>query len=161
MKKITPDKFHFNDVVLYAKCWYERTDNVFEDLKKCLEHDNKYNIWPGIKPRDICKYMLMCLEEIYSFLDEDDKKNNFWLCSHSSFLDQIEHRIHFYENTYEEAIVYTVLGILRCLTKEQIELIPPKYGKGMRRIGCMFRNEMPKSMTYAEMNRMAKKMFSE
>ena len=156
MKKITD--FPFNDIVLYAKGWYERTDNVFEDIKKCIKQDNHYNVWDGMSKRDICSLMLRCLDKIYSYLDEDDKKCQRWLYSHAAFLEKIEHNMNFYGNTYEEAIVYAVLSILAELTIDEIELKAPKYGKGYRRIGGMF-TDYPISMTYKEMNKIAQKAF--
>ena len=156
MEKITD--FAFNDVVLYSKGWYERTGDIFADLKACFEEDNRYNTWPGMTPRDICRLMLICLEKVYDHLDDEDKKNGRWLCSHAAFLDKIEHNMKFYENTYEEAIVYAVLSILGCMSRDEIELKKPVYGKGRRRIGEMFR-ATPKSMTYTEMNRRAAAVF--
>jgi hypothetical protein len=46
------------------------------------------------------------------------------------------------------------------MSKDQIELKKPVYGKGRRRIGLMFR-ETPKSMTYKEMNKIASRTFDE
>lgn len=156
MKKITD--FPFNDVVLYSKGWYERTNNIFDDIKKCIEEDNIYNTWDNMSPRDICSYMLRCLDKIYTYLDDNDKRNGRWLYSHAAFLDKIEHNMKFYNKTYEEAIVYTVLSILSELSVDEIELKKPKYGKGCRRIGGMFTN-YPISMTYTQMNKIAQKAF--
>lgn len=158
MKKIVD--FAFNDVVLYSKGWYERTGDIFEDIRKCLEEDNHYYVWPNMGRCDICRYMLMCLDKVYEHLDDEDRRNGCWLCSHAAFLDKINHYINFYEKTYEEAVVYTVLEVLSCMSKDQIELKKPVYGKGRRRIGLMFR-ETPKSMTYKEMNKIASKTFDE
>ena len=157
MEKITA--FSYNDVVLYAKGWYKRTDNVFDDIKECLKEDNVYNTWDNMSPRDICAYMLRCLDKIYGYLDDNDKKNGRWLCSHAAFLDEIEHKMKFYGNTYEEAIVYTVLSILQGLSIDEIELKAPKYGKGRRRMGGLFSN-YPISMTYKEMNKIAQLTFN-
>ncbi len=156
MKKITD--FPFNDVVLYSKGWYIRTDNIFDDIKKCIEEDNIYNTWDNMSPRDICSYMLRCLDKIYTYLDDNDKRNGRWLYSHAAFLDKIEHNMKFYNKTYEEAIVCTVLSILSELSVDEIELKKPKYGKGRRRMGGMFQN-YPISMTYTQMNKIAKKIF--
>lgn len=156
MKKITD--FPFNDVVLYSKGWYIRTDNIFDDIKKCIEEDNIYNTWDNMSPRDICSYMLRCLDKIYTYLDDNDKRNGRWLYSHAAFLDKIEHNMKFYNKTYEEAIVCTVLSILSELSVDEIELKKPKYGKGRRRMGGMFQN-YPISMTYTQMNKIAKKFF--
>lgn len=157
MKKIT--NFTYNDVVLYAKGWYQRTDNVFNDIKECIEEDNYYITWDKMSPKDICGHMLRCLDKIYDYLDNDDKKNGRWLCSHAAFLEKIEHNIKFYGNTYEEAIVYTVLSILAGLSVDEIELKAPKYGKGRRRIGGILGN-YPISMTYKEMNKLAQLSFN-
>ena len=156
MQKIT--NFRFNDIVLYAKGWYQRTDNIFEDIKKCIEEDNYYNVWNKMSERDICSVMLKCLDNIYEYLDDNDKKNGRWLYKHSAFLDKIEHNMKFWGNTYEEAIVYTILSILGELSVDEIELKKPKYGKGRRRLGGMF-NDYPISMTYKEMNKIAQKTF--
>lgn len=156
MKKIT--NFPFNDVVLYSKGWYERTNNIFDDIKKCIEEDNIYNTWDNMFPRDICSYMLRCLDKIYTYLDDNDKRNGRWLYSHAAFLDKIEHNMKFYNKTYEEAIVFTVLSILSELSVDEIELKKPKYGKGRRRMGGMFQN-YPISMTYTQMNKIVKKIF--
>lgn len=157
MEKIT--NFTYNDVVLYAKGWYQRTDNVFNDIKECIEEDNYYITWDKMSPKDICGHMLRCLDKIYDYLDDDDKKNGRWLCSHAAFLEKIEHNIKFYGNTYEEAIVYTVLSILAGLSVDEIELKAPKYGKGRRRIGGILSN-YPISMTYKEMNKLAQLSFN-
>ena len=158
MKKIVD--FPYNDIVLFAKGWYERTDDVFADIKACLEEDNRSSVWDNMSKHDICHHMMNCLDKIYEYLDDNDKRNNVWLCKHSAFLEQIRHRMDFYEMSYEEAIVYTVLSVLCGMTKDQIELKKPVYGKGRRRIGGLL-GTVPKSMTYREMNRMASKMFDD
>ena len=73
MEKIK--NFPFNDVVLYAKCWYERTDNVFDDIKKCIaswhEHmpDYKFINWNDSNfDWNICEFTKYCRENnLYAF----------------------------------------------------------------------------------------------
>ena len=45
------------------------------------------------------------------------------------------------------------------LTLEQIDLKKPVYGKGRLRMGTMFGNQRPISLTYTQMNMEAEKVF--
>ena len=55
---------------------------------------------------------------------------------------------------------YTViLDVMSQLTLEQIDLKKPVYGKGRLRMGTMFGNQRPISLTYTQMNREAEKVF--
>ena len=66
-----------------------------------------------------------------------------------------------YEFSRDRAIISTVLAILQNMSKDDIILNPPHYGKKERfRLGKLF-GAYPISQTYKEMNKIAKKTFSE
>jgi hypothetical protein len=67
----------------------------------------------------------------------------------------------FYNLDRDGATIQAVLNVLHTLSSEEIKLKRPVYSKKFPfRLGCYF-TKYPISMTYAEMNRKAIKMFSE
>ena len=145
--------FIYNDIVLYAKGWYEKTD-LYEDLGYFL---SKIYGWTPNRDDELAHFMLDILERIYEA--QDKKFSSGYLCSFVSFWNEVNRYSDIYECTYNRAIILLVLGRLQELTKDEIKLNPPHYGKKEPfRMGCLF-GKNPISMTYAEMNRRAQKVF--
>lgn len=157
MKKII--NYRFNDVALYCKGWYEHTDNFMGDLEKYIRMNDDYYYPPKMKDTDIMYYMLKALDIVYEHCTAEELKCRHLYHSHASFLEEVYHRIHFYNCSFEKAVCYIVYGILQGLDRNQIELNRPKYDKYHRYCGLF---SSPKNgMTYKEMYRHWDKRFSE
>lgn len=152
--------FTYNDIVLYAKGWYERSDNICDDLGYLL--DEIYG-WCPIEEDEVARYMLHVLDSLYDELQKDGvdiRLNGRWYGSHKRFEEEVRHRMVMYKQTRDKAIIYLVLSILQELTKDEIELKKPVYGKKCHfRMGQLFGGRFPISMTYTTMNKVASKMF--
>lgn len=147
------ENFTYNDIVLYAKGWYEKTD-LYEDLGYLL---SKIYGWTPKRDDELAYFMLDILERIYEA--QDKKFSSGYLCSFTSFWNEVNRYSDVYECTYNRAIILLVLGRLQGLTKDEIKLNPPHYGKKEHfRMGCLI-GKNPISMTYTEMNRRAQQMF--
>lgn len=147
--------FIYNDIVLYCKGWYERTD-LFEDLGYLL---SKIYGWTPKKDNELAHFMLHILDRIYE--EQNSKFSSGYLCSFASFWDEVNKYADIYECTYNRAVIFLVLGRLQALTKDEIKLNPPHYGKKEHfRMGRLL-GKYPISMTYTEMNRRAQKIFNE
>lgn len=153
MKQIVD--FIYNDIVLYAKGWYEKID-LYEDLGYLLS--KIYGCTPK-REDELAYFMLDILERIYEA--QDKKFSSGYLYSFASFWNEVNRYSDIYECTYNRAIILLVLSRLHELSKEEIKLNPPHFGKKEHfRMGMLF-GEWPKSMTYKEMNNRVAKLFKE
>ena len=153
MKQIVD--FIYNDIVLYAKGWYERID-LYEDLGYLL---SKIYGWTPKRDDELAYFMLNILERIYEA--QDKKFSSGYLCSFASFWNEVNRYSDIYECTYNRAIILLVLSRLQGLSGEEIKLNPPHFGKKEHfRMGMLF-GDWPKSMTYKEMNNRVAKLFKE
>lgn len=140
--------FLYNDIVLYAKGWYEKRD-IIGDLGYLISQIH-YN-YPKTE-KELAPYMLMVLDKLNNEMG-GNKHGYLW------FFNEVQKRIDIMYVSQEMAIIYVVLNELMSLSKDEIKLNPPHYGKKEHfRMGGTFGN-YPISMTYTEMNRIAKKMF--
>lgn len=147
--------FIYNDIVLYAKGLYKKVD-LYEDLGYLL---SKIYGWTPKRDDELAYFMLDILERIYEA--QDKKFSSGYLCSFASFWNEVNRYADIYECTYNRAIILLVLGRLQELSKEEIKLNPPHFGKKEHfRMGMLF-GEWPKSMTYKEMNNRVAKLFKE
>lgn len=76
------DKISISHVVMYCKGWYKRSENVFDDLRKCLAFDGYSSEF--FKDKDINRKLLSEVEKLqnpsitlYSFYD-DVLEENCW-----------------------------------------------------------------------------------
>jgi len=148
--------FTFNDIVLYAKGWYERSEDIVADLGYLL---SKIYGWAPKREHDVAMMMLRVLDKLYIELDLPRDTSARWYASHFQFEEEVEHRMSLYEYSRDKAIITLVLCILQELEMSEIELNAPHYGKKEHfRMGCLF-GKNPISMTYKEMNKRAEQMF--
>lgn len=150
--------FTYNDIVLYAKGWYERSNNICEDLDYLF---SKIYGWTSPREDEVSHRMMIVLDRLYEDADVNKiERNNCWYMSHSKFEDEVRKRISLYKNcTRDMAIILTVLSVLQGLSKEEIKLNRPHYGKSEHfRMGSLC-GKNPISMTYTEMNNRAIRMF--
>lgn len=148
--------FKFNDIVLYAKGWYKHSDDIDADLGYLL---SKIYGWTPTKVEDIAHFMLIILEHVYE--TQGKKFSSDYLCSFTSFWNELERYSNLYQCcTYNRAIILLVLSRLQELSKDEIKLNPPHFGKKEHfRLGMAF-GEYPISQTYKEMNRITQKFFN-
>lgn len=126
------NKFKLSHLVLYAKGWYKRTDNVWEDLKKILELDN----YTPFSDNDVYFILLSNLEKSdfdYRFNDLKQVmigihpsecwktgyyiKGNNWVKGEKELPDY----------DMPTAFIYYVLSNLRFLDKKYWIPVTPKY----------------------------------
>ena len=147
----TIENFRFNDVVLYAKGWYEHSDNFMKDLEKYIRMNEDYYYPKEMSDIDIMNYMLKALDIVYEHCDAEDLKCGHLYHSHASFLERVRHMQNFYGDTFEKAVCLIVYGILQGLSKTQISLNPPCYDKKHRCGGGLFNKKEKQGITYKEM----------
>ena len=143
--------FPYNDIILYAKGWYKRTD-VVSDLGYLF---GKVYGWVSGSEHEIANMMLKVVDMINDELKDEIK--NTWYAKKplSSFYSEVhDHYVCLYNVSFDMGVILWCLSRMLELEAKHIELIPPHYGKGEH-----FRMEGKPSMTYAEMNRIAKRMF--
>ena len=154
------ENFQWNDIVLFSKGWYESTDDLFYDVEQSIRKNNNYQYFEKrMSEERVIMWLFKALDEVYEHLTEKDKKNNFWLVSHSSFYDKVNNKQILFVVSLNKAIVLTILEIFLQMDNKMIKLNKPVYKKGERRLGTSFGHKYPISMTYKHMNDIATKIF--
>lgn len=151
------ENFIFNDIVLYCKGWYETPEGntMLDDLGYLFE---EIYGWKPKTEEEIAHKMLVVLDRLYEEMEEkfvfESHRLNF-----SRFHDEVRRNMRLYDCSFSMGTIRVVHSILQCLSKDEIKLNPPVYGKGKHfRMGGFFQKR-PISMTYKEMNRIAEKAF--
>lgn len=152
--------FTYNNIVLYAKGWYEKSENILDDLGYLF---SEIYGWTPKTEQEIVHFMLITIDKLYEELEIKFSTNGYGR-SFALFYEEINKRMCLYNVSYEMAIILWAMSILMQLDKNQIKLNAPKYGKKEhfrlgRAFGSKYPNALPISMTYKEMNRRAKQMF--
>lgn len=147
----------FNDIILYAKGWYQSKDNdIIKDLGYLFS--KIYAFTPKTED-DVAQMMMHVLDYIYT-----EKKvcfNNESPFCYSYFYGEVRDRMHLYNVSFPMAIILNVKSKLFELRNTEIKLKPPHYGKKEHfRLGSTFGNRHPISMTYTEMNRIVQRVFN-
>lgn len=143
--------FLYNDIILYARGWYQRND-IVDDLGYLIS--KIYCNYPKTD-KEVAHYMLMVLDELNeqlgnTFISSAHGRSYAWLFGSASNFASVMNV------SFDMGIIHAVLEFLMTIDcKKVIKLNPPHYGKKEHfRMGFS-----PISMTYKEMNRRAKKMF--
>lgn len=135
------EKFSLRHVVLYAKGWYKRTDNIFNDLSKLLEMDGYLGTFEGdseaqIKNR-VAYLLLSHLQRIpltgnaRTLVDffESVKEGNCWkygyYTKNNYTFKKSEDVLPDYD--FDEAVVRYCLSHFGDLSKGQWDTIPPDF----------------------------------
>lgn len=142
------EDFRYNDIILYAKGWYKRTD-IVKDLAYLFRQ--VYG-WADENERDIAHKMLRVMDRI----NEELKDTNYQQVNLQRFYDEVHNYVCLYKVSFDMGIILWSMNQMMQLGREHIKLNPPHYGKKEH-----FRMNGKPSMTYAEMNRIASKMFNE
>lgn len=147
--------FVYNDIVLYAKGWYQSKDgDIIKDLGYLF---SKIYAYTARTEYEVARYMLRVLDSLYT-----EKKiafNGESLYSYTGFFNRIEMDSIVYKVSFDMAIILYVKSVLFDLKNDEIILNPPHYGKKEYfRLGNPF-GRNPISMTYKEMNRIVDKRF--
>lgn len=125
-------QFQLNHTVLYAKGWYNKTDNVFEDLKKILLLDD----YTPFTNNDVFGILVRNYEKLFenksllTFLIDISPsetwkvnyptKGNVWMRNNKENESYPEYDLH-------TAIIYKILSEFRFMELKDITLSPPKY----------------------------------
>lgn len=160
MKRI--ENFLYNDIVLYSKGWYHSKENiVWKDLAYFF---SEIYALPPKNESEVALLMLIILGKLHQELELDrdpEKVPACWLSTPYLLEQEIRKIMLFYNLDRDGATIQAVLGVLHNLSNEEIKLKRPVYSKKFPfRLGGYF-TKYPISMTYAEMNKKAIKMFGE
>ena len=148
--------FRYNDIVLYSKGWYEKSGNIAEDLDIIFQKIYGYS---DSDEKAIAHKMLMVLDRLYEEKNIKFDSNSHLHCFVGLY-EEISRYMWLYDISRDMALIMVVLSILSQLSKDEIKLKAPHYGKKEPfRLGKMFGDKYPISMTYKEMNRIAEKTF--
>lgn len=153
------ENFRFNDLVLYCKHWYKHSDNILDDLGYIF---SQIYAWTPKTEEEVAHFMLRAVDVLYDELGIkfDSERNGHYNNSFASFQAEIKNRMRLYQVSYDMACIYWAINVFSQLSRNEIKLNPPVYGKKEHfRMGGLF-SEHPISMTYTEMNRIAIKAFS-
>jgi hypothetical protein len=143
------ENFQYNDIILYAKGWFYRNDNMIDDLGYLF---SKIYGWTPKTEKEIAPMMLKVLDRLDTEMGR--------LHPLYDFYSDIQRNMCLYDVSLDLATILYVRSILQGLPKDVIKLNPPHYGKKEYfRMGSLF-GKYPISQTYTEMNRMAQKTFN-
>lgn len=148
--------FIYNDIVLYCKGWYQsESDDILEDLGYLF---SQIYAWTPKTEGEVARMMTRVLDKLYqekAILF--NAESPYCFCG---FMGEVRKRMWLYNESFDKSIIFYVKSVLMQLTKDEIILNPPHYGKKEHfRMGSLFGDRRPISMTYTEMNRIAQKAF--
>ena len=142
------ENFTYNDIILYSKGWYKRTD-IVKDLAYLFR---QIYGWADENEHDIAYKMLGVIDRI----NEELKDTNYRQVNLQRLYGEVhDHYVSLYNVSFERGIILWSMSQMMQLGVEHIKLNPPHYGKKEH-----FRMDGKPSMTYAEMNRFASKVFN-
>ena len=142
--------FDLPHVVLYAKGWYERTDDLYNDLRKMLSLDG-YGDYKS--ENDIFEKMI----NSYSNYNEWRRNNGLQYKTIYDFINNASHYKSLYPNKEMADKCYildSILGEYMLTDPNEIIIVLPIYHKGLRD------NRKKQGETYKEMNLSAQKIFN-
>lgn len=161
--------FEWNDLVLYSKGWYENyssnEDEFFTEIEKVIRLNKNRSYERKMWKSTIMHFLFSAHEKIISHLSESERTSPHWCATPKTFYEEVSNfvrRAKMYYNTevsMDYACARVIIQVMSELTNDQIELKRPVYGKGRLRIGSMWGERRPISLTYTQMNREAEKCF--
>lgn len=149
------ENFLYNDIVLYCKGWYHREGStILQDLGYLF---HKVYGWTPETEREVAHMMVRALDRFYEEANITLSTTNDYprLNSFTAFHDFVCDRMSMEHLSYNMAVIRTVRLLFSRLGKDEIKLNPPVYG---RKEYFKMQTDKP-SMTYKEMNRIAKEYF--
>lgn len=167
MEKIK--NFEWNDLVLYSKGWYDNDthteDEFFDRIEAVIKMNGNRSYMEKMRRSDIMRWLFNAHDQITRHLSDEEKMNPYWRATPWNFYNEVKEWMRRSEQYYNEKIsmdyasARVILDVMSNMTKEQIEIRKPVYGKGKMRIGSMFGGKRPVSLTYTQMNREAEQVF--
>ena len=122
-------------VVLYAKGWYETSDNIFEDLKKVLTLDD----YTPETNNDVLSIFLARFEEakipnsgVFNFYCGIHPRNTYKV-NYRHSTDGFSEPLPSNEYDIQLATVYYLLSTVRFLKHDQYKWVKPIYSKELKR----------------------------
>ena len=161
--------FEWIDLVLYSKGWYENyssnEDEFFAEVEKVIRLNENRSYERKMRKATIMHFLLSAHEQIISHLSESERTSPHWCATPKRFYERVKEFMWraetFYGNTVsmDYACARVIIQVMSELTNDQIEFKRPVYGKSRLRIGSMWGERRPISLTYTQMNREAEKCF--
>lgn len=145
--------FPFNAVMLAARNWYsaDKDESLVDFFIRLIRLDDNYYIYKG----NANEAKTLCLVLLDKLAEEFRKRGRqCWWDSYTTYNEGIWRKEHLYGATNAEAHILFVFDVLMHIDPEEIEIIKPVYGKGYPRM-----KPVETGMTYAEMQRMADRIF--
>jgi len=121
------NKFILSHTVLYAKGWYKKTNDIWEDLKAILvldgyQPDTKANILGILVYRfnDLKIHQTSLPEVLVGIHPNNCWKSNYITKEHCPISNAPDYDM-------PTAVVYYIMSVLRFLDKEHWDVVVPKY----------------------------------
>lgn len=157
------ENFEWNDVVLTCKGWYESCGDVVTDLAIAIEQNDNRSIYFKDKG-NACEVASVLMNSVipsyWEKLSESEKQKPCNLYKSSEFYQKIKWKMDVLKCSFDMAVIYAVHDVFcNHVTRDNIKLNKPIYGRGRRRLGSLFGDKYPISMTYKHMNDIASRMF--
>jgi hypothetical protein len=126
--------FKLGHVALYAKGWYKRSDDVWQDLLQILKLDNytpfNKNDVLGIIVNRFCEDCDVRMSDMLNNICEDNCwKVGYFTDKHTwckDYMNNPKYDMH-------TATIYYILSHLRCTESVKIKRVIPKYSKDFKR----------------------------
>lgn len=130
-------KFNLGHVSLYAKGWYNKSDDIWADLKQILNLDN----YGPCNKNDVFNIIVRRFEEanlvynpIIDMLDNIAPHNcwrvGYYTKNYTRFLSLNKPNVEYDLHT---AVLYYVLSVLRIAEVSKLKMVTPKYSKENKR----------------------------
>lgn len=128
------EKVRLSHVVLYAKGWYERTNNIFDDLKKMLELDEYTPFTNG----DIVSIIVNNYERSFNiklsdFINDTHPDNCWKIGYYTDTCDWVKDYKSLPKYDYHTAVLYKILSDFRFIDNTKWDMKIPKYSKNNKR----------------------------
>lgn len=132
-------KFDLSHVVLYAKGWYHKTDDIFRDLRFALTLDDYSGEF--FSKKDIVRKLLrdcselssnvFSMDQIYCGIQKNQTHMKGYVHNESPkyVLEKYDKELDEYD--MDIAIVKYLIGELKFIKKEEWKAAKPIYGKGL------------------------------
>lgn len=144
------EPIYLSHVVLYAKGWYSKTNDVIEDLKKILELDD----YTPFTEADIVSILTNCYNRCFN-IDLRDFINeihpfNCWKSGYYTNQYMLKDNESLPEYDMYNAVVYKILSDFRFIENKDWKIKTPKYSKSNPRPKSVEIRQIYQQFSYKE-----------
>ena len=153
--------FTYNNLVLYAKGWYQTSDDIYDDIAYLL---SEVYGWKSNDKDEIAMLTLKAVDNLYVLMDI--KFDTAWTGrfnnSFASFLSAIQKEMNRNPDlSFNDACIKWTINIFRMLTIHEIKLNPPHYGENEHFKMGLYMGKPTTDWTYEQMNKFAQESFKD